>query len=365
MQPRVLHVSSPTGWRGGEQQLAYTNVELNKQGVFQLILCNKDGKLAAYCKENNINHSPESRKGGLDFSFAKKLAKLVKENNINIVHPHDSLAHSACLLAYMFFGMKQSIVLHRRVDYAVNNSIVSRYKYNIAQIKRIICVSEEVKRVLAPSLKKPEKAVVVHSGIDLNKFKLSNENLLRNEYNLDDDTCLIGNVAAVTQQKDYFTFVETARVFLSKNSKVKFFIIGGGDQIEEIKELVKTYGLQEAIIFTGFREDINAVLPCLDILLFTSEKEGLGTTLLDAFAAKVAVVATNAGGIPELVKHGETGLLAPVKDTEQIAENLQLMVNNHKLRTELINKALSFVNGFSKEETANKILAVYQEVLSE
>ncbi len=364
ISPNILHVSTPLSWRGGEQQLAYTVLELAKLGASQTVLCRKSSKMAKWCEANQIRYVARKRSHSQDLGFAATLARIVKQNKVNIVHAHDSHAHGSAVLASVFFGMKQHIILHRRVDYVIGGSWFSRYKYNFRQIKKVICVSAEVKRVVSQTLKSPEKAIVIHSGIDLNKFKTSNQNILREEYGLEETTQLVGNVAAITQQKDYFTFVETARLFLQKNNNTRFFIIGTGDQLEEIKELVVKYGLQSHFTFTGFREDINAVLPCLDVLLFTSEKEGLGTTLIDAFAAKVAVVATNAGGIPELVEDGVTGMLAPVKDAEKLAAKLEEMLKDEQLRKQLIQNAFEKAQLFSKENTAAKIWQVYQEVLN-
>ena len=106
------------------------------------------------------------------------------------------------------------------------------------------------------------------------------------------------------------------------------------------------------------------MLPCLDVFLMTSNEEGLGTSVLDAFLAKVVVVATAAGGIPEMVIHQESGLLAPVGDAEKLADHIGELISNTSLREQLVRGALQKVSGFSKEKTAQQTLDHYREVLS-
>ena len=101
------------------------------------------------------------------------------------------------------------------------------------------------------------------------------------------------------------------------------------------------------------------------MFLMTSETEGLGTSILDAFAAKVPVVATAAGGIPEMIIHKKTGMLAPIKDAENLARNVNELLANANLRAELIAGAYQHLQSFSKEQTALKTLEIYKEILSE
>ena len=100
-----------------------------------------------------------------------------------------------------------------------------------------------------------------------------------------------------------------------------------------------------------------------DIFLMTSKTEGLGTTLLDAMAANVPIVATEAGGIPEIIKHNQTGLIAPVKDAAKLAENVLLLIENTELKNKLVENAFQFVKQFSKESMANKTMEIYHRIV--
>ena len=117
---------------------------------------------------------------------------------------------------------------------------------------------------------------------------------------------------------------------------MRFFVIGKGEQEAEIRRFVTERGLEDSFIFTGFLKNIGQVLPSLDIFLMTSKTEGLGSSLIDAFAAKVPVVATRVGGIPELISHQKTGLLSDVGDFSDLAKNIQKLENNKPLTDQIV-----------------------------
>ena len=119
--------------------------------------------------------------------------------------------------------------------------------------------------------------------------------------------------------------------------------------------------LSEKIILAGFRPDVPEILPEIDLLLFTSKTEGLGTSLLDAMACGVPVVATHAGGIPEIVEDEVSGLLAPVSDAESLARQVRRLLEEPGLKQRLTQAAHRNVQAFSKEKMAAAILDLYLE----
>lgn len=364
MDLKILHVSSPTSWRGGEQQLAYLMEELRGQGVTQHLFAARGGVLAEKMKAGGFPVTEAPKGWALDLRFAYRLARTIRRENPHFVHVHDSHAHTAAVLAFDLFRTPFVMILHRKVDFPVSKSFFSRYKYNHPAIRRILCVSRFVAEVLRPDLRKPDLIRVVPDGIDAERFaNPPSDNILRKEFGIAQDVLLIGNVAAITQQKDYFTFVKTAERLLDQGLSAHFFIIGQGKQEQGIRELVKQKGLEASFTFTGFRTDITDVLPALDILLFTSETEGLGTSLLDAMAAHVPIVSTNAGGIPEVVEHGISGLLAGVKDAEGLATLVLQLAGDPALVAKLKKGGSERVRQFSKAATALATLNVYRQLL--
>lgn len=361
----VLHLSSEKTWRGGEQQIAYLIEESVKNGVNCHVACRKNTPFEEYCKRQKLPYVALPFANEFDLSTALRLKSYCRKHKIDLVHAHSAHSHALSVWADLL-GNKAKIILSRRVDFPVKDNLLSRFKYNYKGITRIICVSEKIKEVMMPALERPEICVTVHSGIDLNRFVNSkNTGKLHREFNLPPNLPIIGNISAIAEQKDYFTFVKTAGLLLQRGLNAKFFIIGDGPMRVEIEDFVKKQKLAEHIIFTGFRTDIPEVLPELDVFLITSQTEGLGTTILDAFACRVPVVATKGGGIPEIVRNGETGLLADIYGTEQLADQVMRVFNEPGLRDLLTQNAYRFLQDFRKENTARKTLEIYRQVLAE
>lgn len=362
----ILHLCSERGWRGGEQQVAYLVMELNKLGVNSFLAVKQNSELENFCTKNSLRFFNVSFSNSFDIVSALKVKAICKENKIDIIHMHTSKAHGIGVLAALL-GNKTKMVLSRRVDFKLQTNPLSRWKYNHPSIKRILCVSNKIREIVREEITDKEKCITVYSGVDMNKFnsKKNKNNLLRNEFNISPDKILIGNTSALADHKDYFTFIDTIAKLIKANKNIHAFIIGDGELKHELEKYCRELGVEQSITFTGFRKDIRDVLPCLDIFLMTSKEEGLGTSILDAFLAKVAVVATNAGGIPEMVVHEQTGMLAPVGDSTTLTKWVSMLIDNPALKEKLIANASEKVKQFSKEATAMNTFEVYKQVLTE
>ncbi|MEM9023922.1 MAG: glycosyltransferase family 4 protein, partial [Bacteroidota bacterium] len=282
----------------------------------------------------------------------------------SLIHAHDAHAHSLALLAEAVNGRAIPLVVSRRVDFPIRKSRLSRNKYHHPRVHKIICVSKAIERITAAGLDNPGVLTTVHSGIDPERFPQGPvSGKLRQEFGIPSTTPLVGNVAALAPHKDYFTFLDTVRFLQQEGLDARYLIIGDGPQKEEIQRYARDHGLTDVVLFTGFRSDIPEVLPELDLFLITSETEGLGTSILDAFACRVPVVATRAGGIPELVEHESTGLLAPVKAPTELGAAVLRMLGDAALRERVVATASEKLQGFTKDAMAAKTLAVYQEVV--
>ncbi len=364
MEPiHVIHVSTATSWRGGEQQLAYLIEGLKTHGVKQQVLCVEKAPFAEYCLKNGIATTPFRKHGALNLKAAAMLTRICKTNQALIVHCHDSHAHSIAYIAAFIFRNPARIVIHRRVDFPVSKSVFSRAKYKHPKIAKFICVSEAIKKILLPGLKDPAKATVIHSGIDLSRFEhVENRGLLKKEFGLSEKNILIGNVSALAPHKDYFTFINTAEILLKNNPHFRFVIIGEGPERAAIETEIHKKGLKDRILMAGFRNNVPELLKELSVLLLTSKTEGLGTTILDAFASGLPVVATRAGGIPEIVEHKVSGLLADVKNVRQLSQMVEMLINNEDLKRNLIGTAKNKVREFDYKITAQKTLSIYNEI---
>ena len=361
----ILHVSTTKSWRGGEQQIAYLAKELSQKKLNQRILCPMGSKLASHCEAHNIKYITFNKKSSFSLSTARHIQSVCKEKRIDLIHVHDSHAHTFAVLAASLFGNKSPIIVSRRVDFPIGGNIFSKWKYNHPSVKKILTVSRFIKQLIKAKIKDQSKIQVVYDGVDEKRFPFKKSNILHHEYGISDDIKLIGNVAALAPHKDYYTFVKTVEEFFKISKKeVKFLIIGADDGEQDgIEQFIKNRKLTDKIIVTGFRNDIPKILPELDIFLFTSKEEGLGTSILDAFICGVPVVATRAGGVPEIVIHNDTGLTAEIENAKQLAEHIKSVLSNKTIAKKLIINAKRLVNSFSIETMAEKTYAIYIDVV--
>lgn len=359
---RVLHLSSEPSWRGGEQQIAYLIDELNQKGVENIIACRRKSAFEAYCRKKQWKCYSLPFQGSVDVATILGIKKICKQEKVDLLHLHSAKSHSLAVLSHLA-GNQTPLILSRRVDFPVRNNFLTQWKYNHPAIQKIIGVSQAIEQIVRNSIRHPEKCLTVYSGIDVHRFKKTADSL-RKQYHIPEDTVLIGNTSALAAHKDYFTFVDTVNIFCRYNISSRFLIIGDGPEKESIQNYIKEKGLEEYIIMTGFLDNIEEVLPALDIFLMTSSTEGLGTSVLDAFACKIPVVATQAGGIPEMVIHEKTGLLASPKDAATLAQHLKRITENTALRATLTENAYRhLLQNFTKEKMASRTLIVYRQVL--
>jgi L-malate glycosyltransferase len=364
MAIRVLHLSSERSWRGGEQQIAYLIDELGKIGVENFIACRKGSSFETYCREKSWNHYALNFTPPFDIRTAWQIGRICRRNRIHILHMHTSYGHTMGTLSTIF-GNEIKMVLSRRVDNPIRNNWFTMWKYNHPSIRKIITVSDAIREIMERKISDRSRLLTIHSGIDTSRFRnIVDKNYFREKYHIDEKTLIIGNTSALSDHKDYPTFLKVAGYLRDKGIMAVFFIIGTGELEENIKSMIDQAHLGDHVIMTGFLRNLGEILPGLDIFLMTSKTEGLGTSILDAFASGVPVVATRAGGIPEMVINEKTGMLSPIGDFQDLGENIIRLARDVELRNELvINAGKMVMENFSRERTAAMTLEVYRKIL--
>ena len=311
---KILHISSAISWRGGEQQIVnlIEGLKTVNKEIDQKVYCAKNSALESYLNENRIPFSSGQKSSGISFSYIKSLNLVIKSYRPSLIHIHDSHAHTACVIAHILSNCKIPIVLHRRVDFSIGQSFFSKYKYNYPSIKRIITVSKAIKDIISPVTK--SEIEVIYSSWRKSSIEKVEEINLRKELGVNQSTKFVGNIAALTDHKDYPTFIKTASSIIAQHNNIHFIIAGEGELKESLQKKINDLGLKEKIHLLGFRKDVVEIMKTLDAFFMPSKMEGLGSILFTAFGCKTPVISTNAGGIPELVKHKKTGFVANVGD---------------------------------------------------
>lgn len=343
----ILNVTTTHEWRGGEAQLyQYFRLLENFKDLNQMILCPENSVLSKKCTESKSKHFTYFKKSKVS-SLLKPIIKICKAEKINIIHVHDSNALTASLIATLFLPKSTKIVLSRKRNNRIKDKFLNRYKYSHPKIQKIISVSKAVEKVFDNIVHDKSRLVTIYDAIDVKFFEnVKKTYLIHQEYQLSLDTKIVGNVAALTSQKDIHTFIDTAKKIKSKsdlNIPIKFVVIGDGPLKEELIQYRKENDLENDLYFMGFRNNVCDLLPELDVFLITSLTEGLPLTIYEAFACKVPVVSTEAGGIPEVVSNEKTGFLASIKDSETLSERTLEILRNSVLKENIRTNAFNLV----------------------
>jgi L-malate glycosyltransferase len=347
---KILHISTEGSWRGGEQQISYLMDELETKNVENILVVKKKSEMhLRYPKSIPLSFS-----GEWDFLSVLKLKSIIKQKKIDVIHAHTGHGHTYAILC----AGNTPVVVSKRTDYPIRNNFFSHWKFNHSSIKKFLCVSNKIQKILQKDLAHPEKAMTIYSGIDVQKFPNHPKVNIRSLAGIPQDAKVVISTAALAPQKDYDTFLKVAE----QTPHIHYVICGSGPSEIEIKEKAQSLNNTH---FLGFRKDLVDFIGSADAFLITSKEEGLGTSILDAFAVGLPVVATAAGGIPEIVRHNETGLLANIADAQTLAAHVLKALDQTNSEIQfMIENAKKLAHEFSYKRTAQKSYEVYLELLN-
>jgi len=354
---KVFHLDSERTFRGGERQVLYLIEGLKEKGVENFLFCPENSHLFKDVDPTprhwwgvDVKKFPLSMRGEFDIFSAIKLSKFIKKFKPHILHSHTAHALSTAIIGKKLSGKNPKIIASRRVDFHIR----SRKKY--LQADRIIAVSNFVKKVLIEDGIPEEKIDVVYSGIDLADFVNLDGEYLKKEFNIRKDEFIIGNIAALTEQKDHETLLKGVSHL---EIDFKLFIVGEGHLRKKLERLSEKLKIKDRVIFTGFRKDARNFLKIFDLFVLTSKWEALGTSILDAMATGVAVVATKTGGISEMIEDGISGFLVKAGDHRDIADKIIFLKKNKSVRDKIIFNAREKVKKFSIKNMVAKTYQIY------
>ncbi len=312
--------------------------------------------------ELDIPFFPVSIDGGLDLLSAGRLRRIIDRGRYDIIHSHSSHAHSVAFMACATKNRKPYQVVSRRVDFDVATNSLSGLKYRYGA-DVFLAVSNGVRDVLVKCGIPDHKIRVVHDGIDLARFDNVGDNTyVKTEFGITAETPVVGNIAALAPHKSQVDLVRAASIVASRLPAVKFLIVGEGKLRGTLENLIRELGLERTVILTGFREDPMEVLSTFTCFVLSSYLEGLGSSLLDAQAMKIPVVATDTGGIPDVVEDGVTGLLVPPRDPEALAGAILRMLADPQLRENIVKSAFTQSRGYDYRSMVYKTIAAYKQL---
>lgn len=189
----------------------------------------------------------------------------------------------------------------------------------------------------------PHKIIVIQGGIDLKRFNLKPNNLIRDDIKILKNHKIITCVANFHINKGHIYLINAFNKIASKY-KIQLLLVGDGDTRQELEKYVETLPSKDKIIFLGTRSDVLEILKLSDIFVLPTFFEGLSFAILEAMASQLAIIATNIPENKELIKHNYSGLLCPVGDSNCLASKIEFLINNKKKASEFALNAFNIVN---------------------
>ena len=358
-----LHIDTARTWRGGQNQVLVTVMGMRAAGHRAMLVAHANGELRRRADEG-LDFLPLAPRTEMDLSAAWRLSRAIKQLRPDIVHAHDphGVAMAALALSMSTQPKRARLVAARRVDFRLKGNALSRWKYD--QVDRFICASDAIRKILLADGVAPARTVTVHEGIDLAHVAAAPPAALHEEFWLPHGAPIVGNVAALVPHKGQRHFVEAAALVVREVPDARFIIAGEGELRPTLEHLIQHHKLEKHVVLAGFRPDVLSLHKSFDVFVMSSITEGLGTSLLDAMACGRPIVATTAGGMPEVVQDGRTGILVPPRDDQAMADAIIKLLKDEGLRERMGAAGLSLVNAkFSAERMVADTLQVYEDVV--
>ncbi|MBI1314232.1 glycosyltransferase [bacterium] len=331
------------------------------------------GCLGEQLRDDGFTVELLGRKDGIDWRCGRRLGVFLKTQQVDVLHAHQYTPFFQSLVGRLS-RWRTPIVITEHGRHFPDSRSAKRVAVNRLLMRRrdrVIGVGASVRRALiANEGISADRVEVIYNGVDLSPFEAVSNNVslrreVRSELELADDEQTILQVARLNPLKDHLTAISAVRKLRDGGVSARLILVGEGEERPKIEAAVRDAGLQKHVTLLGARRDISRLLSAADAFLLSSISEGIPLTLIEAMAAGVPVVSTDVGGIPEVIQHGTTGLLAPARDDGRLAKHLQRALTDSAFRSAVISAAQNKARErFSLDEMHRLYAGVYSECLS-
>ncbi|NIR61614.1 MAG: glycosyltransferase, partial [Gammaproteobacteria bacterium] len=329
-------------------------------GCRNVLVCPRGSAIAEAARGAAVVREVPMR-GDADLAFIARLWRIIRRERPHLVHLHsrrggDLLGGIAARLASV------PAVVTRRVDNP-EPRWWARVKYPL--FAGVIVISEGIRRVLIDEGVDPDRIFTVPSAVAVDRHRPGcDRTWLRRTFEIEHGTRVLAMVAQFIERKGHRHLIAALPRIVRRHPNVRVLLLGKGPRESAVRDEAAAAGVADYLRFAGFRDDLERVFPCLEGLVHPAEMEGLGVALLQASAAGVPCVASAVGGIPEIVRDGETGWLVPPGDAAALAEATNALLDDREgARQRGIAARRHVESAFSIPVMVEGNLAVYRSVL--
>ena len=356
----VLHTESSPGL-GGQEVRTLTEARWIAERGWRVLLAGQPG--AAFterARQLGIDVVEVPMRGAWDLSAVARLARLVRNEGVGLVHTHSSVDGWVGGLAARI--ARVPVVRTRHVSIRIRRRLNPVYR-RLAD--RVITSGEAIRSIVVASGVPAARVVAVPAGVDLAEMDHAGKapDALRRSLGL--ARPVIGSVAMFRGSKGHAHLLDAFAMVRERWPTARLLLVGDGIRRRWVEGLARERGLGNAVVFTGFRSDVPDLLRIMDCFVLASTRtEGVPQSLLQAFAARVPAVASSVGGIPEVVTDKETGILVAPEDAAALARGIEAVLDDPAGAAERAAAARRLVEErFSHATSVGRLLAIYESLL--
>jgi glycosyltransferase involved in cell wall biosynthesis len=305
-------------------------------------------------------------RGPWDWHVVSQFVQICRRERVRIWHGHDYKSNALGLLVRAFWPMHLVTTVHgwvketRRTPlyYGIDRLCLPHYE-------RVICVSDDLHERCLNCRVPAGRCVLIENGIDIEEYSRTQTiRAAKARFGFPAERLLVGAAGRLSDEKGFDRLIRALAQLIAGGVDAALWIVGEGDQQNQLEQLIGELGLGERIRLLGYRSDLRQLYEAMDVFALSSLREGLPNVLLEAMAMQVAVVATRVAGVPKLLQQGEIGLLVEPGNVQALSAALARLLADHGLRTRLGNAGRRAIEqGHSFAARMHKIRAIYDEML--
>ncbi len=341
---KVLHIAQSAG--GVAEYLYMLLKNFNSTEYENVLIVSEDYKnqikrFEPYIKNIYVVPMTRNINPKVDINSIFRIKKIIKEERPEIVYLHSSKAGAVGRLALLFdFKTK---ILYNAHGWYFNAEIGKKKKTFFAFVEKVLAIktnkiinisNAEYESALKYKIAPKKKMCIIENGIDFSKF--ANSDMYRTEtrkkYDIDKNDIVIGVVGRLSEQKDPMTTIRVFKMVKDKYSNAKLMMVGSGELEDEVRGFAKSNNIDKDVIITGWIDNVEKYIPAFDIAVLPSKWEGFGLVIVEYMACGKPVVASNVGGIVDIIEDGKNGFLCEVGNEKEIYYKIDKILECKDLR---------------------------------
>ena len=342
----ITHLNFAKGFRGGERQTLLLIKELSKRGHIQKVLTRKESELA---KRLEGTENLEIIKISKPYIFNVKVIK-----GSSILHAHETKAAQFAYFAHMLYAIPY--IVTRRVANPISNNFLNRNIYGKSAFT--VVLSQAIKNETL-KISDTINIKIIPSAYSQLKVNEKEVETLKKRFK---DKFIIGNIGELEMHKGQYYLIEAMKKLQEDHPDIHLICLGRGKDEDNYKAQSKTLA---NITFEGFVDNVGDYIQCFDLFIFPSLNEGLGSILFDVMQSNVPIIASDIGGIPDIVQNEKNGILVPIKESEAIYNAIIRLYNDEALRKKFSNEAFKNIGNFSFIKMTDRYEEIHKEIDNE